>query len=187
NTYGQRLSPNQLINRNLRRSPDPDRHANGANSAIYVKMPARLREQARDVRRNQPAGRQFRTDKLQRSLAPVGVTRHAEIDAQLRRAIERVGVVTEENVDPGAVDQRLDIAQNVGDARRRAEAAPALEIRADQIDRFVLNRDLDRFRPQDTDAALAEQPRDGIFHTAPGVVVAQAAVDPERRSQARKR
>src|SRR5580704_5233293 len=89
----------EFVDGDFRRSSDADGHSDGADAAIYIQLASGLAEPSGDVGRHQPAGGEFRTDKLQRRLASMSMAGHAQVDAHFGGAVERIGVVAEQDVD----------------------------------------------------------------------------------------
>src|SRR5580704_16379688 len=134
-------TPRKGVDGDLRRRADADRNEDGADAAIDIQLTARLMKPTRDVRRHEAAGSELRADELQCSLSAVRVPGEAEIDPQLRGAVEGVGIVAEQNVHAIPVDQTLDISQQMLYRRRRSEAPWALKIHPDQVEGFAVRDD----------------------------------------------
>src|SRR6266702_3490818 len=70
-------------------------------------------EEASDVVGNEARGAETMVENLHLDLAAVSVTRERKLDAQLGGAMERIGIVGEENVGHVAADEGLNIRQNL--------------------------------------------------------------------------
>src|SRR5512138_3635337 len=124
------------MNRDLGRSADAERNADGADSAVHIELAARLHEVPRDVWSYQAAGCELRADEFKRGLAPVSVSRKAEIDSEFRGTVEGIGIMAEQNVDVVRLDQPIHPGLEPAgeDFASVAEGAFAGEIDADEVE-----------------------------------------------------
>src|SRR5437763_8721632 len=87
----------QLTDSNFGPRTEPDRETGGAYAAVDVELPAGFLEPSADVASFYSGEGDAAVDELE--LAAVGVPGQGQVDAQLSRTIEGVGVVAQKDVD----------------------------------------------------------------------------------------
>src|SRR5258708_17330074 len=115
-------------------------------------------------------------------LTAMGMTGEGKLDAEFGSAIERVWIVRKQDVRHVAADQRLDIRKGL---LSLAAARPfALVIDADEVEGGALESNLSIFVAQQFHAGLRVVIRGFVFRAGVDFVVAVAAPDTQRSTEA---
>src|SRR5258708_31507930 len=110
------------------------------------------------------------------------MTRQAQIDAQLRRAIEALGIMAQKNVDRIRQNQWLD-ASKVAFRRKGRAFVAALKVDTDQVKAFALRSNRSRRLTQNPNPCGSEQLCDRVLRSGINLMIAEAAENAEGRTQ----
>src|SRR5262249_25542617 len=115
------------------------------------------------------------------NLAAVRVARQRELDAELRRAIKRIGVVRQENIGHVAPDERSDLRESLYAAA--TGRAFALVVDANQVKERPAKPELGVLAAQQLHSRLLEQDLRRVFRASVDFVIAVTAPYAEWRVQ----
>src|SRR5260370_39239921 len=115
-------------------------------------------------------------------LSAVGVTGEGKLDAEFGGAIERIRIMREQNVRHIAADERLDIRKGL--LSLAVAPAFALVIDADEIEGGALESNLSVFVAKQFHAGLRVVISGFVFRPGVDFVVAVAAPDTQRSTEA---
>ena len=101
-------SPRQFEFGNFGRCTEADGEANGTDASIDVELSTGLFVPSSGVCVAQPAEVEAAMNGLQRQLTTMRVPCQAQVDSQLRRAVEALGIMAQENVNSIRQDQWLN-------------------------------------------------------------------------------